>query len=389
MAIHKMIVIKGINEALDYFMDQIILAIEGANIKYHVIDVADKNSYDKKLLDTFISEDKCIVFMFNNIGLSLEDENGNYWKNKEVRLLNFLVDHPWNFKEYFENPIENMEIIVLDRYHKEFIEKYYGFQNKIYFIPNGGNSAGIINDKYIPYSERKIDIFYGGSCQPEVPLKPIMELEDKGYAFYNICFQLQMEYIELPIEKIIEQYCVHFLEDNDKSLREKLIFEYGPYLLNMIRRYTKLNIMHTLESTGACIHIYGKNWEDKERPWNSNVKIHERVTSEQCLELIGQSKISLNCMPWFKDGSSERVFNSMLNGAVCLTDINPYLSENFKNGEDIVFYSINDLKALKENVVWLLENPQISSQIAENGYMSAQIHTWSKRFELLNSLIDF
>lgn len=387
MTIHKMIIIKGMYEPLDYFMGQIISAIEASNIEYHVINVRDKQSYDIKRLDNFILEDNCVALMFNNIGLNLENDNGNYWKNKNVRVLNFIQDHPWNFSEYLEKPLNNMEIIVLDRYHEEFIKKYYGFKNKIYFIPNGGNTSNGYYNRYIPYSERKIDIFYGGNCQPNIPLKPIMELEDKGNAFYNICFQLQMEYINLPIEMIIEQYCTHFLKDDNDVLRRKLTFEYGPYLLNMIRRYTKLNVMHTLESTGACIHIYGGNWEDEERPWNSNVKIHDRVTSEQCLELIGQSKISLNCMPWFKNGSSERVFNSMLNGAVCLTDINPFLSENFNNGEDIVFYSMNDMEALKADVIWLLNNPDIASEIAKRGYMSAQRHTWHKRFELLNSLV--
>ncbi len=51
-----------------------------------------------------------------------------------------------------------------------------------------------------------------------------------------------------------------------------------------------------------------------------------------CLKAISQAKISLNVMPWFKEGAHDRVFNSMLNGAVCFTDWSLYFEENMKVG---------------------------------------------------------
>lgn len=42
-------------------------------------------------------------------------------------------------------------------------------------------------------------------------------------------------------------------------------------------------------------------------------------------------------MPWFKQGAHDRVFNSMLNGAVCVTDTSGYLKDNFIDGENIIF----------------------------------------------------
>lgn len=58
----------------------------------------------------------------------------------------------------------------------------------------------------------------------------------------------------------------------------------------------------------------------------------------------------MNVMPWFKDGAHDRVFNSMLNGAVCFTDWSRYLTENLRDGEDIFFYELDALECLPDMV---------------------------------------
>ena len=93
--------------------------------------------------------------------------------------------------------------------------------------------------------------------------------------------------------------------------------------------------------------------------------------------MLGKAKIGLNCMPWFKDGCSEIVFNIMLNGAVCLTDTSKYLLERFEHGNELVFYNLEDMEKMKQNVCWLLENPNAASQIAQAGYEAAiRNDTW-------------
>ena len=135
--------------------------------------------------------------------------------------------------------------------------------------------------------------------------------------------------------------------------------------------------MHALESTGAGIVIYGKGWDAYDEAWQSNVSINARISSEECNRMLGKAKIGLNCMPWFKDGCSERVFNIMLNGAVCLTDTSKYLLERFEHGNELVFYDLEDMEEMKQNVCWLLENPNAASRIAQAGYEAAiRNDTW-------------
>lgn len=51
--------------------------------------------------------------------------------------------------------------------------------------------------------------------------------------------------------------------------------------------------------------------------------------------MLADAKVSLNVMPWFKDGAHDRVFNSILNGAVCVTDPSRYLEEELHEGEGV------------------------------------------------------
>ena len=45
-------------------------------------------------------------------------------------------------------------------------------------------------------------------------------------------------------------------------------------------------------------------------------------------------------MPWFKDGTHDRVFTAMLQHTLSLTDDSRYLRENFTDKKELVFYSL-------------------------------------------------
>lgn len=75
-----------------------------------------------------------------------------------------------------------------------------------------------------------------------------------------------------------------------------------------------------------------------------------------CAEAIADARISLNVMPWFKDGTHDRVFTAMLQHTLSLTDDSGYLRENFTDKKELVFYSLEKREELPELVKKLLEN---------------------------------
>ena len=93
-------------------------------------------------------------------------------------------------------------------------------------------------------------------------------------------------------------------------------------------------------------------------------------------------------MPWFKDGAHDRIFNTMLNGSVCVTDSSKYLDEVLTE-EDVAFYSLKELDQLPGIVKGLLSNPKKMQEIADHGYTTAlEQHSWAKRAEILHEYIE-
>ena len=94
-------------------------------------------------------------------------------------------------------------------------------------------------------------------------------------------------------------------------------------------------------------------------------------------------------MPWFKDGAHDRIFNTMLNGAVCLTDSSVYLDGILHDGIDCSIYSLSEMGRLPELAVALLAEEDKMQQIADKGYAMAKAgHTWWHRAQVLHELIE-
>ena len=78
------------------------------------------------------------------------------------------------------------------------------------------------------------------------------------------------------------------------------------------------------------------------------------IDSKSCLEKLANAKFSLNIMPCFHAGAHDRIFNSMLCGAVCVTDTNPYLDEMLTDGENALLYDVTEPERLAERLKQLL-----------------------------------
>ena len=140
---------------------------------------------------------------------------------------------------------------------------------------------------------------------------------------------------------------------------------------DIVRREYKLLIMHALDDAGIKVDIYGDGWTDDEKPFTDNIRIHNRVSPLECHKLIGNAKIDLSIMPWFKRGSSEKPFAGMLNGAVCVSDSSTYLKNNYIDGTDIMLFNLDQIEKAAYDIQWLLNNPDEAEIIAKNGYYHA------------------
>ena len=307
----------------------------------------------------------------------------NFWEKNNVPVYSFLVDHPRNFGDMLNQPIQGFHLICQDKKHKAFVERYYPKVKKIYFIPNGG--AQTVSLK--PFSERSIDILYCGDCQEKVVAFPNLEFfSDKGAEFYGKCvFLMQNKPLlttEEAIETCIKEYFPNVDDDSLRQINEVIAI----YIEFVARRFFKQKMLRELDAAGLKVEIYGEHWEDDEYAYGDNIHIHSRISPEECNRLMGDAKITMNFQPWHKYGCSERPYNSMLNGSACLIDRSPLLEETYKDGKDILYFDMDQPKDAVVHIKKLLEEPGLITleSIASLGYeKSKNSETWGSRAQTI------
>ncbi len=382
----NVIVFKGKFNTLVYYIDRFLDYVSGEGNECYVCDVKDEKTFNCREFSEFAERPNTIMFTFNNFGIGLlSKDGGNFWKDHGIHVFDFIVDHPRNFDDLFLNPLCELTVFALDRNHVDYIKKYFPAVNSVYFCPNGGSEV----NSSVKHEDRDIDVLYMGSCQPKITSFPVIAfMDDEGEDFYNRTVNIMMENTMLSTEEAIQAYF------SEKKIKVSAADMYelnenaAGFIENYVRRVTKMEGIKALSDLGISVHIYGTNWIDSDYPFSDSIVIHEIISIEELLEIAGHARISLCFIPWFKRGCSEKNYDSMLNGAVCVTDRSEYLMESYKDGYNIVFFDLQNPQQMAADVKWLLDNPEAAAAIAQRGYDTAREHdTWEKRFTDIMEII--
>ncbi len=378
----NVIVFLGRMSTLTFFVDRFLDYAREHDIDCYVVDVNRPETYNSKEFDEFASRPDTVMFTFNNVGTLLENSNGeNFWKAIGIPVFDYIVDHPRNFADLMYQLKCDLYVFALDKDHVEFINNYYRGVKKVYFSPNGGTE--FLSD--IPYEERTVDVIYMGSCQAQRDdFNVLSEFEDGGAQFYSLVVQMMIDDTMLSTEGAIKGVLKELKVDLDKESFYNLYMKCAANIEATVRRITKLSGIKALSDAGVHVDIYGENWIDEEYPFGDNIVIHERILVGDLMTILGNSKISLCFMPWFKQGCSEKNLDSMLNGAVCVTDKSRYLEQNYHDGDNIIYFDLNNPEQMAADVSWLLNNPDVAQKIAQKGLETARKYdTWNNRFEFV------
>lgn len=379
-----LIFFRGKVDSVDRFTDRMIATAEKKGIPCLCLDANEDPGLLAQRIIRF-REDRgadIAAILFNNIYLMILEQGQVIWDRLEIPVYDILLDHPVNYDRFLADPIGQLHIVVIDRAHETFIREVFPRVKCAGFLPLGG----IEQSTGKPYAQREIDVLYVGQGHPERPYLPVPFLPDRGVAFYESVVNELLHDPFITTEEAVR----HFVSKEALSLsREEMLTLYNNAVISgewNVRRIFKQQIMKALGAAGIKVTIYGGNWEDSIDP--ENIRLAGSVTANECRVLAGNARICLNVMPWFKDGAHDRIFDAMLNGSVCVTDTSRYLLERFEHGRELVFFELNNIPQLVENVRWLLDNPEQAESIARRGTMTAVLYdTWEKRMETLLSMI--
>ena len=162
-------------------------------------------------------------------------------------------------------------------------------------------------------------------CSLSAPIK-----YDDSFTYTPFDMQLTEELIQHP-ERTFEDTVEHCLLAHQTSLSEdklKELIEKHCFVDTNTGALFRLNILRTLVNAGITVTVYGDRFEMTDLPNHPDFIYKGRCSTEEGIRLMEDSKIVLNQLAWFKAGSSERIYEAMLQGAVSLTDASIIFKRN-------------------------------------------------------------
>ncbi len=377
----KFIFFIGKVETLSFFSMAIKRELEKRGFSCFVFDF--DREFESFLKLTWFADAHTVLFTFNFIGLSGEEifqcEDGeDFFQKRDVRCVNYLVDHPAYYpKQLLRLPKYYMQFCV-DREHVRFINTYYRKVRYCAFLPLAGSAGG----ELIPYRRRDCDIVFAGNyTSPEtfLPFQNRLGMEES--AFYQEILDYFKREPDTGLTEGISRFFLRDFPDIRKhELRDGIIN--AMFIDLYIRFYFRGEVIRMLTEHGFSVHLYGSGWEALDTKRREGLILHGPADTAGCLEAMSHARISLNVMPWFKEGAHDRVYSGMLCGSVVLSDKSVYMNETIK--KEARFYDLKEMEGLLKAADKILSKEEKSMEIAEMGeHFAREKHTWKSRTDVL------
>ena len=382
-------VIGGV-ETLEYFsyqMGKIFIDI-GYLVFYY--DLKDEKTSAKRLRK-FIRTGETILVTFNFEGL--EKEEGVYkegigyvWDEYRIPCYNIAADHPYYYHDRLYDLPKEYHHISIDRFQEKYMKEFYPEFHHLGFLPLAGTELPPLEENEW---ERPMDvIMVGNYTPPSFCEQHIHWINEEYAAFYQGIIDDLIANPYKTVEEAELSACEREMGqtpyDEIRIAMHRMIF-----IDLYVRNYWRGEAVKRLVDSGIHVDVFGKGWDELECERAEYLHIHPQTTSLACLEHLQRAKVSLNVMPWFKDGAHDRVFSSILNGAVCVSDKSKYLCEELKEGEGVCYYELEHLKELPFIVQDLLNDEEKRYDVIKNGIEKVRKnHTWENRVKQIVEWIE-
>ncbi len=363
--------------AISYFINQMIEGFKACGINADVIKYVDLDEagHLKGLTDSDL------IFSFNG-GVNDLGEFRESFNRDGIPCWIYMLDHPYHHYDRFSNIRRKQIVSVMDRKHLEYLENHYPEIGCKVFVAHGGSAAERMD---IAFKDKCYDIvFFGTYTKPQ----SCMDCFDK----YDETMKKLLIKIADDVwngkETTLEDSVTHNFNENhilEKHLFENqgAIVDIMPYLCGLdgyIRNKKRDLLIRTALKAGYEVHVFGIGWEDFEDYEGNNLYIHDNVDYAESLDIMANSKIVLNNMPLLTDGSHDRIFSALACGGICLTDANPYLKENFIDGQDLFYYDWNSISEMPQMIKKIMTGSINADEVIKSGRKKVlEKHMWYHR----------
>ncbi len=371
-------------ESFNFFTDHLWEELEKRGHEVFICDLndaRDETEHSYRNLNQFISKKVDAVICFDGIG-TREDQFIEQWDKHQAVVTDILMDPPFRFHPTLEKHPKRYQLFCCDLEHVGYVKKYFSREvPEVAFMPHVGTLRKE-GSPIIPYEKRKYDILFSGSyATPESYLRKIQGLfpdDPKVCELYQHIYGALLEDSSLTIEVAV----LTTLEKMGYPVSEgmlKVLLNRSLYVDWAIRMHHRGRVVSALADAGFDLYLLGQGWDEHPSIRCANVhRIEGQVPYEKSLVYMADAKINLNVMPWFKAGTHDRIFNTLLQYSVPLTDPSAWIRENFTDGVDIALYELDHLGRLPDIVGELLADTAKAEGIIRKGYEKvSREFTWS------------
>lgn len=361
-------------ESFNFFTDQLEMELHSRNHETFILDLMNPPSDSPHSYENFVifaSQKIDVAICFD--GMCIRDDLLiGIWDAWNAAVVDILMDPPLRFHPNLEKHPKNYFLFCCDYDHVDYVTKYFKDDiPHVAFMPHVG-TVPQHKTAIIPYAERKYDILFSATYySPESNLKEMEKMFSENthiQQFYHLMYDNMIEDSALTTEQAV------FL-----TLRQvgwsmtgdalKTIFRCSEFVDWAIRMYERGQVVSALAESGLELYLLGRGWENHSSAKYPNVhRISDRVPYAQTLTAMADAKINLNVFPWFKSGTHDRIFNTLLQHSLPLTDSSRWVDMHFTNGQDIVLYDLKQLEKLPAIAEQMLKNPEQAESIIQNGY---------------------
>ena len=369
---------------LRFFIKDLAFSFKQLGFDVEIIDLL-KSSWATELEKVLKEKNVFFFLSMNAMGVDLKVGDKPLYDYVNIPLFAFMVDHPMYHINRLNLGLKNLIVSCVDKTHISFLNRFLkGGYTKI-FIPHGAPYP--VPETLKSMKERNIDILFSGSFTNPDHFRNQWTSQGKHIAQL---FDSIMERYLYSYGKTLINIAEDVFIENGIDIEYMNHYKFWHTLINVdkyIRHKRRFETILEISKIGARIELYGNGWENGLLSANS-IKINSSINFEKTQEKMRNSKIVLNVLPNFIRGGHERIFTTMLNGAVSLTDKNLFLNEVFEDKKDILLYSFGQrLGDLLEN---LLNNEERLQAIADNGRKKVlEKHTWLTRAEKILETVNY
>jgi glycosyltransferase involved in cell wall biosynthesis len=339
----------------------------------------------------------------------------NIWEDLGIPCINILMDHPFCYKKALDGAPSNAIVLCTDRNHMRYLNRFYPQIPITGFLPHAGkvlpgakqsHESETLPGAKQPLCDRPVDVMYAGNLSRSFAPNIIPDLSGyrSRFAVERVCRRTYEDVIAHPY-KTTEQGVEESLLAEGVRLDEADLCQViaDLHFLDLyIVSYYRERVVASVAKAGIGLDLYGAGWEDCDWITLPNVHYHGKIPADEVVVRMQDAKIVLSTMTWFKDGTHDRVFNGMLQGAVAVSDSSIYMKEAFRgcpiaagneeagcapvsSEQELVLFELTELEQLPETIAYLLQHPDIAQCIADNGYRRAmRSETWDARAKELD-----